>query len=152
MSVIWQYLDKRRAAVQALKDYGSMSYIIKNTDTEICKVSNRMIGVGSPGMDGMPHAHNPQSAEERLVEGIDEIDVLKERYRQAMEYMSWFRPAWEELAEDERFVLQAFCCNEESETNVVFSITERFGIERSSAYNKKNRALDHLTTLLFGRL
>ena len=39
---------------------------------------------------------------DRIIKGIEEIDILKERYRQAMEYMAWFLPAWEELSEDER--------------------------------------------------
>ena len=33
----------------------------------------------------------------------------------------------------------------------VYTICEKYGIERSSAYNKKNRALNHLTVLLFGK-
>ena len=35
MSIIWKYLDKRSAAVDALKDYGSMKFIIGHTDDEI---------------------------------------------------------------------------------------------------------------------
>ena len=31
------------------------------------------------------------------------------------------------------------------------SICDYFSIERSSAYNKKNRALSHLVILLFGK-
>ena len=81
MSIIWKYLDKRSAAVDAFS---------------------------SPQLDGMPRSHNPQASEERIVKGIEEIDVLKERYRQAVEYMAWFVPAWKELTEDERYVLEAF--------------------------------------------
>ena len=35
MNIIWQYLDKRSAAVNALKDYSSMTYILAHTDEEI---------------------------------------------------------------------------------------------------------------------
>ena len=35
MNIIWHYLDKRGAAINALKDYGSMQYIIDHTDEEI---------------------------------------------------------------------------------------------------------------------
>ena len=52
-----------------------------------------MIGMASPKYDGMPHAHNPNAAEDRIIDGIEEIDILKERYRQAVEYMEWFKPA-----------------------------------------------------------
>ena len=48
----------------------------------------------------MPKSRNPAAAENRIVDAIEEIDVLKERYRRAVEYMDWFRPAWEELSED----------------------------------------------------
>lgn len=33
MSIIWKYLDKRSAAVDALKDYSSMKFIIANTSS-----------------------------------------------------------------------------------------------------------------------
>lgn len=152
MSIAWKYLDKRRGAVQAVKDYGSMQFIIENTADEIKKVYNEMAGVGSPGMDGMPHAHNPKSGEERLVNGIEEIDVLKERYRQAVEYMDWFVPAWESLTEDERYVLRTFYKDEEyGGDSAVDIICREYKIERSSAYNRKNRALNHMVTLLFGK-
>ncbi len=35
--------------------------------------------------------------------------------------------------------------------SAIYDICDHFGIERSSAYNRKNRALSHLVTLLFGK-
>ena len=152
MSIIWKYLDKRSAAVDALKDYGSMKFIIGHTDDEIKSAYEKMEGVSSPQLDGMPRSHNPQASEDRIVKGIEEIDVLKERYRQALEYMAWFVPAWEELTEDERYVLQTFYGEDNQYgASAIYDICDHFGIERSSAYNRKNRALSHLVTLLFGK-
>ena len=152
MSIIWKYLDKRSAAVDALKDYGSMKFIIGHTDEEVKSAYEKMGGVSSPQLDGMPRSHNPQASEDRIVKGIEEIDVLKERYRQALEYMAWFLPAWEELTEDERYVLQTFYGEDNQYgASAIYDICDRFGIERSSAYNRKNRALSHLVTLLFGK-
>ena len=112
-----------------------------------------MIGAGSPNMDGMPHAHNPAAAEDRIVNGIDEIDILKERYRQAVEYMSWFKPAWEQLTEDERYILESFYGSDGSYgSNTVSYIAEYLGVEQTTAYKRKNRALDRLTVLLFGKV
>ena len=152
MSIIWKYLDKRSAAVDALKDYSSMKFIIGHTDDEIKSAYEKMGGVSSPQLDGMPRSHNPQASEDRIVKGIEEIDVLKERYRQALEYMAWFLPAWEELTEDERYVLQTFYGEDNQYgASAIYDICDRFGVERSSAYNRKNRALSHLVTLLFGK-
>ncbi len=152
MSIIWKYLDKRSAAVDALKDYSNMKFIISNTDDEIRAAYEKMSGVSSPQPDGMPHAHNPHAGEDRMVKGIEEIDVLRERYRQAVEYMAWFLPAWEELSEDDRYVLEAFYSEDnEYGSGSADDVADYFGIERASAYRRKNRALAKLTTLLFGK-
>ena len=64
MNIIWHYLDKRGAAINALKDYGSMQYIIDHTDEEIDTVHDRMSSVGSPVLSDMPKGpHNPQANE-----------------------------------------------------------------------------------------
>ena len=152
MSIMWKYLDKRSATIAALKDYESMQFIIKNTDNEVAAEREKMSAIRSPGYDGMPHAHNPNAQEDRVLNGIQEIDILKERYRQAMEYMDWFQPAWEQLTDDERYVLDSFYSNENYYgSNAAYYIASHFGIEQSSAYKRKNRALDRLTVLLFGR-
>ena len=150
MSIIWKYLDKRSATAAAIKDYSSMEFIINHTDEEITEKRLKAEGVGSPNWDGMPHAHNPQAGEDRILNMIAEIDVLKERYRQAVEYMEWFRPAWEELSEDEQYVLETFY-QDDDQGGAVYEICDAYKIERSTAYNKKNKALSHLQTLLFGK-
>lgn len=153
MNIIWHYLDKRSAAINALKDYTSMQYILEHTDEEIRTVHDRIFSVGGPALSDLPKdSHNPQSGESRMIAAIDEVDVLKERYLQAVEYMEWFKPAWLALSEDERYILQAFYQNaEERQTDAVYDICDHFGIERSSAYNKKNRAVQHLALLLYGK-
>ena len=148
MGIMWQYLDKRGAAASALRDYDNMEYIISHTDDGVRAAYQKMAGIRSPHPDGMPHADNPHAAEERIIRGIGEMDILAERYRQALEYMAWFRPAWETLTEDERYVLGAFY--RDGQRGAAERICGHFQIERSSAYNKKNRALQHLAVLLYG--
>lgn len=150
MNIVWQYLDKRAATVNALKDYNSMKHIINHTDEDITVINEKMASPASPIMSGMPLAHNPHAGEKGIIASIDEIDVLRERSRQALEYMSWFEPAWEELSDDERYVLTAFYLKE-NQRQMVYTVCEHFKIEKSSAYNKKNRALQRLTLLLYGK-
>lgn len=149
MSIMWKYLDKRSATIKVLKDYSSMQFIIENTRDEIKGIQEDMIGCGGPSLSGMPKAHNPQAGEDKIIKALDEIDVLKERYRQAIEYMEWFEPAWDSLSEEERYVLEAFYADDVCKGSV-HDICSRYNIERSSAYNKKNRALDKLTLHLYG--
>lgn len=152
MNIVWQYLDKRAAAINALKDYSSMKYIIEHTDEDIATLNEEMSSPASPVINGMPSTHDPKAGEKRLIACINEIDVLKERYRQALEYMNWFQPAWDALTEDEQYVLKEFYLDDEQkQIDAVYNICDHFNIERSSAYNKKNRALQHLALLLYGK-
>jgi hypothetical protein len=151
MTIAWTYLDKRGAAVDALKDFASMEYIIANHAEDEAAIREDMTAIGSPALGGQPSGHNPHAGEARLAAQLDEIDVLKERYRQALAYMAWFGPAWEKLSEDDRFVLTAFYQHEGKQEDAVGEICDRFFIERSSAYNKKNRAIAKLTLLLYGK-
>jgi hypothetical protein len=153
MNIIWQYLDKRGAAINALKDYKSMEYIIEHTDEEIANIHDDLTTIGSPAFSDMPSCtHNPQSGEIRMAVAIDEIDVLRERYRQAKEYMEWFQPAWKTLNSEERFVLEQFYWEEGTkQIDAVYNICDQLHVERSTAYNKKNCAVQHLALLLYGK-
>lgn len=152
MTIAWIYLDKRSAAIDALKDYNSMAFIIKNQPEELAEVEEGLYSVRSSAPTGMPRAHNPHAGESRLASTLDEIDVLKERYRRALEYMEWFQPAWDSLSDDERFVLSVFYQNDDNPLHdAVVCVSDKYQIERTSAYKKKNRALARLATLLYGK-
>lgn len=152
MHISWSFLDKRNATKEAVRAYNNMKFIVNHTEDEIKKVRQRMGGATSPILDGMPHNHNPQNRENGLLAGIDEIDILKERYRQALEYMDWFCPAWEQLNDDERYVLDVFYMNGEEDSGGINTIMRHFEIERSSAYSRANRSLNHLSMLLYGKV
>ena len=151
MSIIWKYLDKRSGTIEAIKDYASMRFIIGNTDEEIRKAYDQMANAGGSGSDGMPHVRNLHPVEDKALRCIEEVDLLKERYRQAMEYMEWFEPAWNELTDDERYVLETFYSGHDDVQGAVYEVSDHFQIERSTAYNRKNRALARLQVLLFGK-
>ena len=50
-----------------------------------------------------------------------------------------------------QYVLETFYDENTYGSNAAWYIAEHFQIEQASAYRKKNRALDHLTVLLFGK-
>ena len=149
MHISWNYLDKRKAAVDAIESFDDMAFIIEHSDEEIAEVSGSMSGLRSPGMDGLPHAHDPKAGENHLINAIDEIDVIKERYRQAKEYMEWFVPAWDQLSEDEEYILELFHRGRRERATDLAA--DHFGIDRRSVYPKKKRALSHLQSLLYGK-
>jgi hypothetical protein len=152
MTIAWIYLDKRSAAIDALKDYASMEYILANHTDNLEEVRERLISLPSSAPTGMPRSKNPHALEARLAASLDEIDVLKERYRRALEYMEWFQPAWDALTEDEQYILTEFFLREDiNKTEAIGNIGERLFIERTHVYRRKDKAIDHLTLLLYGK-
>lgn len=152
MTIAWIYLDKKIAAIDALKDYASMEYIIQNHPDEVEDVRDRMTALPSSIPTGIPRQKDPHAVETRLAASLDEIDVLKERYRRALEYMEWFGPAWDALTEDEQFILTELFLREGiSKTEAILNIGEHLHIERSWVYKKRDQAMERLTLLLYGK-
>ena len=151
MHISWSFLDKRKATIGAIQAFNSMEFIINNTPDEIQNIRSQMGGATTPKLDGLPSTHDPRNREDSLLKAIDQINVLEDRYNQAVEYMAWFKPAWEQLSEDERYILEAYYMDAEWGSKAISSIMDYFKIEKTSAYNKKNRSLHHLTNLLYGK-
>ncbi|WP_194949867.1 hypothetical protein [Actinomyces trachealis] len=66
MHVMHRYLDTYKAAIKALEDYAAMANILETTDQHIKDTYDQLTTVGSQRLDGMPHAPNPRTGEERL--------------------------------------------------------------------------------------
>lgn len=147
MSIAWVYLNKKKGTEDAIRDYPTMKFLIKQAEDAANREHDRMVGMRSPVSDGMPRTHNPGAFEDRMVNGIDNINEMGGRYRDAREYMDWFGPAWMQLSEEERDILELFYMR--WETNIR-DICKKYHIEKTTAYKRKDQALRHLRLLLFG--
>ncbi len=140
-----------KSTIRALCNYDSMKFIVSDTPRKIREVEDAAATVHSPVIDGMPKIHNNNAHEEKLLDAIEITDIYARRYYVAIKFMKWFEPAWQHLSENDRFILHEFYMTGAQEKCIaVYTIMDHFSIERSSAYNKKNRAVQHLATLLFG--
>ena len=148
MHVGWSFLDTTQAAARALTAYSKMEFILEHTAEEMDATRSQMTSACSPSYSDMPHGHDPKAGENRMLRGIDKLDLLADRYRQAEEYMKWFRPAWEQLGDDDQYVLRVFFCG--ADDDAVGAVADHFGIERTSAYSKRKRAIKRLAVLLYG--
>jgi DNA-directed RNA polymerase specialized sigma subunit len=148
--IAWRYLDKQQATLNALNDYKNMETIIEITPQEIKDIRGDMAKTRSSAPDGMPHSRNIRSGENMLCSAIDQCDVLHNRYQQAVEFMYWFTPAWLELSEEERLLLETFYMGEDNKATAVENISEELHIERAQIYRRKDKALNRLTVFLYG--
>ena len=148
MNIQWKYLDKRSATIAAIKDYDSMSFILRDTERQIEKANSRL-SVGGMKLDAMPSVHDPKSGEKQLLAAVDEINILEQRYQEAQEYMAWFEPAWKQIDEQDRYILKTFY--QDNCYGAVYVIGDKLGMEAPTVYKAKNRALLRLQVLLYGR-
>ena len=153
MNIPWMYLNKQGATINAVKDYKNMKTVIVNTPGEIARAENQMSGVGAVRISDLPKGSpNLHSGEDRIVRGMQEIDVINERYKQAKEYMDWFEPAWNTIGADERELLEAFYLSpKDTKLKLVNELAERMCVDNSTVYRMRARAVSHLATLLYGR-
>ena len=150
--IAWKYLDKKAATIEAIKDYAAMEFIILNYERVKSELQEDMTAVRSSAPTGMPRSQNPGAGEAWLAGQIDKQDMFDARYRDATEFMRWYKPGWAELSDDERYILTEFFLGEDvRKTDAIQNIGERLFIERSHVYRRKERALNHLALLLYGK-
>ena len=82
----WRGVDRRAAAINALRDYSTMQTIIDTTDDDLKAITEDIPTVSSPKLDGMPGGgFNPHGAEERIMAHLERIDNRQRRYLQTPE-------------------------------------------------------------------
>lgn len=149
--IAWKYINKPSATILVLQDYTTMREIINITPQETKELYDRMFSPGSRTMTGLPASWNPQAGEERMINCLDTLDVIQERYRQAVEYMSWFEPAWATLSDVEQLVLREFYMNDSLRSGATVRLQERLNFSERQIQRIKEKALRRLSTLLFGK-
>lgn len=145
--ISWSFLDKQKATMDAIEAYSSMKFIIDTTGDKIAETRAMMSGSKTQSFGGVRGVSDPQSGEMKLLAGIDKLDVLEQKYLQAVEYMEWFKPAWYRLKPEQRYILAAFYMSEEPNISVLM---KQLQIEKNAVYRKKNRALGKLAWYLYG--
>lgn len=153
MKIAWIYLDKKAAAINALKDYASMEHILLSYSDDVAEACEHLTSIHSPVLTkGMTGTLNPRVAEERIVRTLDLIDVVKERYQRALEYMAWFRPAWDVLTDGERHLLsELYLCEDETQAEIIQRLCDELCVERAAVYRRKDKAAMRLALLLYGK-
>ncbi|GAB6174484.1 hypothetical protein JCM15765_39620 [Paradesulfitobacterium aromaticivorans] len=144
-----KYINKNAATVAAIRDYENMRFIINNTPQEIKDVYEQMISPRSPKLSGMPSIRNPQAGTDKLAAQIDKLDILRERYSLAIEYMAWFEPAWANLTDAEQHVLSEFYMTDNRKSGATYRLMNELNYSESHIERLRSNALNHLRSLLY---
>jgi hypothetical protein len=145
-----KYINKNAATIAAIRDYNNMRFIINNTPQEIKDIYGNMASPRIPKLSGMPSVRNPQAGADKLVTQLDKIDILRGRYSQALEYMSWFEPAWSSLTDIEQHILSEFYLGDNQNSGATYRLMDELSYSESHVERLRSRALSHLCSLLYG--
>lgn len=145
-----KYINKNAATVAAIRDYENMRFIINNTPLEIKDVYEQMASPRGPKLTGLPSARNPQAGADKLAAQIDKLDILRERYSQAIEYMAWFEPAWSSMTNTEQHILSEFYMGDNQKSGATYRLMSELSYSERKIEQMRSDALKHLRILLFG--
>ena len=145
-----KYIDTSSATIAAMRDYENMQAIIDNTPDSIQEVSGRMTAPRSAQVTGMPSAFNPGAGQEQLADLIDKMDILQDRYHIAVDYMSWFTPAWERLEEQEQQILSEIYMSNQFRNGARYRLANSLNYTERHVDRLRAKALQKMQTLLYG--
>ena len=136
--IAWKYLNKPSATISAMQDYDTMREIINITPQETKALYDRMLSTGGRPMTGVVHS-------------LDTLDVIQERYREAVEYMCWFKPAWATLSDTEQTVLREFYMGDSRRSGAAARLERQLNFSERQIHRIREHALKRMSVLLFGK-
>jgi len=148
--IAWRYLDKKFAVRKALRDYPDMAHVMDITPDAIKTAYDSMTAPRTPVISPAPAVRDPLAGENKLAAMLDEMDVVRERYREAVDFMGWFEPAWKLLNDEERMLLNEFYMVGSLKSGATDRLHNRIGYSRQHVERLRGRAFSRLTILLYG--
>ena len=146
----WYRMDVKKATIQALLDYEKMLCIVKLTPDEIQTMEERMVSPINSTIGDSPRIRDPHGQELMVVNHLCWIELMQERYIQAVSFLQWFQPTWDVLSDEEQKVLHAYYISKKKK-EAINNLAKELYLTHVSLNRRKHRALAHLRILLFGR-
>ena len=141
------YLSATKAAIRA---YTDMEYNCSALDAVATAVDDDMIHPPGGGYSDTPTHGGGNRREEAWCLGIDQKDLLRDKLAKARAYMTWFKPAWDRLTEEEKIVLEEHYMHQRLAGSWLNSASNRLHVEQATLYRMNAMALKRLSTLLYG--
>ena len=129
-----------------------MEHTIKTHRDNARELCAHLTSVSMPQLTGLCGKSNHRATENKIATTLDLIDLVEEKYEQALEYMAWFCPAWTKLSDEEQLILSAFCqWDDVGKATIVQRLSDLLRIERTAVYARRDKAASHLAFLLYGK-
>lgn len=141
-------MNWKAEAIEKLRKYDAMRQAIVNIPEEISRLEIAACSIRSAKTDGTPVKGGGNGREDMLLNNLVHRQELNWSYEQAQSWLKSTDRALSALTPEEKLVLHRFyICPERGSVDRLCS---QLGVEQSSVYRKRDKALHKFTVALYG--
>ncbi len=141
-------MNWKNEAMERLRKYDAMCLAADNIPQEIRRLEEDATAIRSARTDGNRVQASGNRREEILLDNMMSRQELHWRLDQTQAWLSCMNKALGVLTPEEKLVLQRFYIYPEKGS--VERLCDELGVESSSVYRKRDKALRHFTVALYG--
>ena len=141
-------MNWREEAKEKLRKYGAMRLAVVNIPIEIKRLEVDAKSIRSAKMDATPSKGGGNKREEALLNNIVKRQELRDALEHTRKWLSCTDRALRGLTKEERQILQRMFIYPEAGN--IQRLCQELGVEQSSVYRKRDKALERFTRALYG--
>lgn len=141
-------MNWKNEAIDRLSRYNAMHQAVENIPKELTRLEKAVQGLRSVQPGKMAGTGNPGPEDDVLIGNIIKRQELAEAYENARVWVDTTNCALDILPREERRILQGMYISPQK--GAVSMLCEELGMEQSSIYRKRDKALYQFTMALYG--
>lgn len=141
-------MNWKAEAMEKLRRYDAMRQCVQNIPEELKRLELESCGIRGARMDGSPVQGSKNSADEALLNNLVHRQQLRFALEQAELWLKTTERGLSALTPEEKLVLHRFYMY--PERGSVDRLCGELGVEQSSVYRKRDKALYRFTIALYG--
>lgn len=141
-------MNWKKEAVEKLRRYESVEQALVNLPREISRLTAEYGAVGSFWPDQIPGHGDCRRQEDRLMNNIASRGELQRSLEHASQWMDTVERALKHLDPRERQVLEKMYIHPAH--RAVEGLCDDFGVEKTSIYRRRDKALEKFTLAIYG--
>lgn len=141
-------MNWKSEAMEKLRLYEAKKQSLRSIPEEIKRLESTMKSIRSAAADGTPVSGGGCGREDMMLNNIVQREELERSLEQVKMWVALVDAGLEILTEEERLILERFYINPAKGN--VDKLCGELGVEQSSVYRRRDRALHHFTVCLYG--
>ena len=140
-------MNWKEEAADKLRKYDAMRLALANIPEELERLEQESRTIKAASVGGV-FVDSPSKKEDALINNLVQRQELAQNFQQAQAWMRTTNRALSALLPDERLVLHRLYITREK--GGMDRLCSELGVEQSSIYRKRDKALHHFTMAMYG--